>query len=62
MASQQGNVDWFRFWLVGEEDPDPTKAKTVCALARAEEDAGRQLQESEGCRGELSLAGGREAT
>lgn len=27
MASQQGNVDWFRFWLKGEEDPDP--AKTV---------------------------------
>jgi dipeptidyl aminopeptidase/acylaminoacyl peptidase len=26
MASQQGNVDWFRFWLKGEEDPDPTKA------------------------------------
>jgi dipeptidyl aminopeptidase/acylaminoacyl peptidase len=25
MASQQGNVDWFRFWLQGEEDPDPTK-------------------------------------
>jgi hypothetical protein len=27
MASQQGNVDWFRFWLQGYEDPDPTKAK-----------------------------------
>ena len=26
MASQQGNVDWFRFWLKGEEDPDPSKA------------------------------------
>jgi dipeptidyl aminopeptidase/acylaminoacyl peptidase len=25
MASQQGNVDWFRFWLKGEEAPDPTK-------------------------------------
>lgn len=25
MASQQGNVDWFRFWLQGEEDADPTK-------------------------------------
>jgi dipeptidyl aminopeptidase/acylaminoacyl peptidase len=24
--SQQGNVDWFRFWLRNEEDPDPTKA------------------------------------
>jgi len=26
MASQQGNVDWFRFWLQGYEDPDPAKA------------------------------------
>jgi hypothetical protein len=25
LASQQGNVDWFRFWLEGEEDPDPSK-------------------------------------
>lgn len=25
LASQQGNVDWFRFWLQGYEDPDPTK-------------------------------------
>src|SRR6266576_3171649 len=24
-ASQQGNVDWFRFWLKDEEDPDPAK-------------------------------------
>jgi hypothetical protein len=27
MASQHGNVDWFRLWLKGEEDPDPTKAE-----------------------------------
>ena len=26
MASQQGNVDWFRFWLKDEIDPDPEKA------------------------------------
>jgi dipeptidyl aminopeptidase/acylaminoacyl peptidase len=26
LASQQGNVDWFRFWLKGEEDPAPGKA------------------------------------
>jgi hypothetical protein len=25
-ASQQSNVDWFRFWLQGYEDPDPAKA------------------------------------
>ena len=27
MTSQQGDVDWFCFWLKGEEDPDPTKAE-----------------------------------
>jgi len=26
MASQQGDVDWFRFWLENEEDSDPSKA------------------------------------
>jgi hypothetical protein len=26
MTSEQGNVDWFRFWLKGEEDSDPAKA------------------------------------
>ena len=25
MASQGGSVDWFRFWLKSEEDPDPAK-------------------------------------
>jgi dipeptidyl aminopeptidase/acylaminoacyl peptidase len=27
MISQQGTVDWFRFWLKDEEDPDPAKAE-----------------------------------
>src|SRR5205823_1141531 len=27
MASQGGTVDWFRFWLQGYEDPEPTKAE-----------------------------------
>ncbi len=27
MTSQQGTVDWFRFWLQGYEDPDPTKVE-----------------------------------
>jgi dipeptidyl aminopeptidase/acylaminoacyl peptidase len=27
LASETINVDWFRFWLKGEEDPDPTKAE-----------------------------------
>jgi len=26
MASEQGDVDWFKFWLKGEEDSDPAKA------------------------------------
>jgi dipeptidyl aminopeptidase/acylaminoacyl peptidase len=26
LASQQGNVDWFRFWLQGNVDPDPSKS------------------------------------
>ncbi len=27
LASQGGTVDWFSFWLKGEEDPDPAKAE-----------------------------------
>lgn len=27
LASQGGNVDWFAFWLLGREDPDPLKAE-----------------------------------
>jgi dipeptidyl aminopeptidase/acylaminoacyl peptidase len=27
VTSQQTNVDWFCFWLKGEEDPDPAKAE-----------------------------------
>lgn len=27
MVSQEGNVDWFCFWLKSEEDPDPRKAE-----------------------------------
>jgi dipeptidyl aminopeptidase/acylaminoacyl peptidase len=27
LASQGGNVDWFRFWLQDYEDPDPAKAE-----------------------------------
>jgi hypothetical protein len=26
VASLQRNVDWFRFWMKREEDPDPAKA------------------------------------
>jgi hypothetical protein len=27
IISQGGTVDWFRFWLKDEEDPDPAKAE-----------------------------------
>jgi len=27
LESQQGDVDWFRFWLQGYEDPDPAKSE-----------------------------------
>jgi dipeptidyl aminopeptidase/acylaminoacyl peptidase len=27
LSSAQGNVDWFTFWLLGEEDPDSAKAE-----------------------------------
>lgn len=27
MVSQQGDVDWFCFWLKGQDDPDPAKAE-----------------------------------
>ena len=27
LASQQGNVDWFRFWLEGYTDPAPQKVQ-----------------------------------
>lgn len=27
LVSQGGTVDWFRFWLKSEEDPDPAKAR-----------------------------------
>jgi len=27
MVSSGGNVDWFRFWLKGEEDPAPEKSE-----------------------------------
>ena len=42
LAAQGGTVDWFRFWLQGYEDPDPTKAEQyrrwekLCALQRVQ--------------------------
>lgn len=42
MASQGGSVDWFRFWLQGYEDPDPTKVnqyrrwEKLCDMQKAQ--------------------------
>jgi hypothetical protein len=44
MASQQGNVDWFRFWLESEEDSDPAKASQYKRW-KAMRDAGVSYQE-----------------
>jgi hypothetical protein len=44
MVSEQATVDWFRFRLKGEEDPDPAKAeqyKRWCKLRKL-----RKLQEA----------------
>jgi len=42
LASQGGNVDWFRFWLKGEEDPDPAKAEQYARWREL-----RKLQEAQ---------------
>ena len=41
LASQGGSVDWFRFWLKGEEDPDPAKREQYARWREL-----RKLQES----------------
>lgn len=37
MVSEQGNVDWFKFWLKGEEDPSPTKRALYARWRRLRE-------------------------
>ncbi|HEY0339568.1 MAG TPA: hypothetical protein VGC34_02080, partial [Steroidobacteraceae bacterium] len=34
IAVQGNTVDWFRFWLKGEEDPDPAKASVYARWRR----------------------------
>jgi hypothetical protein len=41
MTSQQGDVDWFCFWLKGEEDPDPAKMEQYARWGEL-----RKLQEA----------------
>jgi len=35
IVAQQGLVDWFRFWLKNEEDPDPTKKEQYSRWRRS---------------------------
>jgi len=37
LASQEGNVDWFRFWLQDYEDPQPEKAEQYLRWRRLRE-------------------------
>ena len=50
VASQQGNVDWFRFWLKGEEDPDPAKTEQYARWREL-----RKLQDKNKAAGDKSL-------
>ena len=54
LASQQGAVDWFRFWLKGEEDSDSAKAEQYARCREL-----RRLQENGGASD--SSGGGRSA-
>ena len=48
LASEQGDVDWFDFWLNGDEDPDPTKAGQYARwreLRKLQEQNARQPQQ-----------------
>jgi len=40
LASQQTNVDWFVFWLKGEEDPDPAKAEQYARWRKLRQQTG----------------------
>lgn len=46
MTSQQGSVDWFCFWLKGEEDPDPAKAKQYARWRKLREQLGKSKSAS----------------
>jgi hypothetical protein len=49
ITAQQGNVDWFCFWLKGEEDVDPMKAEQYARwreLRKLQEQNARQPQQA----------------
>jgi len=43
MVSQQGNVDWFCFWLKGEEDSDPGKSEQYARWYQLRSRASRMI-------------------
>jgi dipeptidyl aminopeptidase/acylaminoacyl peptidase len=44
LESQQGDVDWFRFWLEGYEDPDPSKRAQYARWHLLREEAHQRLE------------------
>jgi dipeptidyl aminopeptidase/acylaminoacyl peptidase len=48
LASQQGDVDWFRFWLQGLEDPDPSKREQYRAWEKMRDLESRSAGSREG--------------
>jgi dipeptidyl aminopeptidase/acylaminoacyl peptidase len=48
LVSQEGIVDWFCFWLQGEEDPDPAKAEQYERWRELKKNAGRERKEGDG--------------
>ncbi len=48
LASQQGNVDWFRFWLQGYKDPNPDKVDQYKRWEQLREMQGYQKTVEEG--------------
>ncbi len=49
LISQQGNLEWFCFWIKGEEDPDPAKAEQYARWREL-----RKLQEENDARAKAS--------
>jgi hypothetical protein len=46
LISQQGNVDWFCFWLKGEEDTDPSKVDQYSSWRELRERLAREANHS----------------
>ena len=44
LIAQGGNVDWFRFWLQGYEDPDPAKQEQYARWGKLRDSVSREQQ------------------